>query len=167
MPRNLESKKQIVSEIQKKFSEAQAVVVVDYLGLTVEQANELRKRTREAGIDYKVYKNTLTRLAAKETPFEPLLKDLMGPNAIAFGYDDPIMPAKILNDFSKDFKKLKLKAGIVEGEYYDQEQIKVVAEIPPREVLLAKFLGSIQSPLSKFAYLLKGIADQKENTTEA
>ncbi len=164
---SLELKKQIVAEIQEKFSKAQAAVIVEYLGLTVEQANEMRKKLKEAGVEYKVYKNTLMRLAAKETAFEPLLKDLTGPNAIAFGYEDPVLPAKILNDFSKQFKKLSLKAGVIEGEYCDQDKLKAIAEIPTREELLAKFLGSIQSPLSKFAYVVQAIADQKEQNAEA
>lgn len=166
MSNNLEIKKQIVEEIKEKFSKAQSAVIVDYRGLNVEEVTELRKKMREAGVDYKVYKNTLTRLAAKETGYEALLGDLTGPNAIAFGYHDPVTPAKILNDFAKDHKKLELKAGVVEGKYCNLEEIKAIAEIPPREVLLAKLLGSIKSPLSNLAYLLQAIADKK-NGAEA
>lgn len=167
MSNSIELKKQVVEEIKGKFSKAQSAVVVDYRGLSVEEATELRSKMRAAGVDYKVYKNTLTRLAAKETGFDALLGDLTGPNAIAFGYEDPVVPAKILNDFAKDHKKLELKAGVVEGQYCDLESIKAIAEIPSREVLLAKLLGSIKSPLSNLAYLLQSIADQKQGGAEA
>ncbi|QXM07301.1 50S ribosomal protein L10 [Crassaminicella indica] len=160
MSSNLEIKKQIVEEIKGKFSKAQSAVVVDYRGLTVEEATELRKKMREAGVEYKVYKNTLMRLAVKDTDFESLTANLTGPNAVAFGYEDPVTPAKILNDFAKDHKALELKAGVVEGQYYDVDTIKEIAEIPSREVLLAKLLGSIKSPLSNLAYLLQAIADK-------
>jgi large subunit ribosomal protein L10 len=167
MSNSIELKKQIVEEIKEKFSKAQSAVVVDYRGLTVEEATELRKKMREAEVEYKVYKNTLTRRAAEETGFEALLGDLTGPNAIAFGYNDPVIPAKILNDFAKDHKKLELKAGVVEGQYCDVDKIKAIAQIPGKEVLLAKFLGSIKSPISNFAYLLQAVIDKNEDGAEA
>ncbi|TCO75025.1 50S ribosomal protein L10 [Marinisporobacter balticus] len=167
MSSNLELKKQVVEEIKEKFTKAQSAVVVDYRGLTVEEATALRKNMREAGVDYKVYKNTLTRLAVKGTEFEPLTENLTGPNAVAFGYEDPITPAKILNDFAKEHKALELKSCVVEGQYYGVDTIKQIAEIPSREVLLAKFLGSIKSPISNFAYLLQAIADKNEGSAEA
>ncbi|QZY54637.1 50S ribosomal protein L10 [Crassaminicella profunda] len=160
MSSNLETKKQVVEEIKEKFSKAQSAVVVDYRGLTVEEATQLRKNMREAGVEYKVYKNTLMRLAVKETEFEPLTADLTGPNAVAFGYEDPVTPAKILNDFAKEHKTLELKSAVVEGQYYGVDTIKEIAEIPSRDVLLAKLLGSIKSPLSNLAYLLQAIADK-------
>jgi large subunit ribosomal protein L10 len=160
MSSNLETKKQVVEEIKEKFSKAQSAVVVNYRGLTVEEATELRKNMREAGVEYKVYKNTLMRLAVKETAFEPLTSDLTGPNAVAFGYEDPVTPAKILNDFAKEHENLELKSAVVEGQYYGVDTIKEIAEIPSREVLLAKLLGSIKSPLSNLAYLLQAIADK-------
>lgn len=162
MSSKLDAKKQVVEEIKDKFSKAQSAVIVDYRGLNVEEVTELRKKMREAGVEYKVYKNTMTRMAAQETGFEALLGDLTGPNAIAFGYNDPVTPAKILSDFAKEHKKLELKAGLVEGQYCDEEKIKAIANIPPREVLLAQFLGSIKSPLSNLAYLLQAIADKQD-----
>ncbi len=167
MSKNLDVKKQVVEEIKEKFGKAQSAVIVDYRGLTVEEVTELRRMMREAGVDYKVYKNTLTRRAAEETGFEALLGDLVGPNGIAFGYDDPVIPAKVLNDFAKDHKQLELKAGLVEGQYCDVEAIKEIAQIPGKEVLLAKLLGSIKSPISNFAYLLQGIIDKNEGGAEA
>ncbi|AOT71157.1 50S ribosomal protein L10 [Geosporobacter ferrireducens] len=162
MSSKLDAKKQIVEEIKGKFSKAQSAIIVDYRGLKVEEVTELRSKMREAGVEYKVYKNTMTRMAAQETGFEALLGDLTGPNAIAFGYNDPVTPAKILSDFAKDHKKLELKAGLVEGQYCDVEKVKAIANIPSREVLLAQFLGSIKSPLSNLAYLLQAIADKQD-----
>ncbi|BEP30138.1 50S ribosomal protein L10 [Helicovermis profundi] len=166
MSTNLELKKQKVEEIKGKFENAQSAILVDYRGLSVEDANELRKQFREAGVEYKVYKNNFTKLAIKDTKFESLTVELTGPNAIAFGYNDPVVPAKIIKDFAKDHKALELKAGIIEGEYYDIDKIKVIADIPSREVLLAKLLGSFKAPISNFAYLLQNIID-KDNGSEA
>lgn len=161
MSKNLELKKQVVAEIKEKFEKAQSVVVVDYRGLKVEEADALRKAFREAGVDYKIYKNNLTKLALEGTTFESIAQDLTGPNAIAFGYGDPVVPAKIVKDFAKDHKNLEFKSGVVEGKYCDLETIKAIADIPSREVLIAKFLGSIKSPVSNFAYLLQAIVDKQ------
>lgn len=165
MSNNFDKKKLIVQEIKEKFEQAKSVVVVDYRGLKVEEATELRKIFREAGVDYKIYKNNLVKLALEGTAFETLANDLTGPNAIAFGYEDPVVPAKILKDFSKDHKHLELKSGVIESVYYDLDGIKAIADIPSREVLIAKFLGSIKSPVSNFAYLLQNIIDKQEGKT--
>ncbi|PAB56128.1 50S ribosomal protein L10 [Anaeromicrobium sediminis] len=162
MSANLNAKKQVVEEIKEKLSKAQSAVIVDYKGLTVEQADKLRKSMREAGVEYKVYKNTLVRLAVKDSEFEGLTENLTGTNAIAFGYEDPVTPAKILNDFAKESKALTLKAGVVEGQYYGAGTIQEIADIPSRDVLLAKLLGSIKSPLSNFAYLIQAMIDKNE-----
>lgn len=162
MSANLENKKVVVEEIKSKFEKAQSVVVVDYRGLKVEEVNELRKNFRDAGVEYKIYKNKLVRLAIKDTKFEGLDVDLAGPSAFAFGYADPVTPAKIINDFAKTHKNLEFKSGIVEGKYFATDEIKEVAEIPSREVLIAKLLGSIKSPVSSFVSLLSNIAEQKE-----
>ncbi len=168
MSSNLENKKLVVAEIKGKLEKAQSAVIVDYRGLNVEEATELRKNFREAGVEYKVYKNNLVKLAIKDTQFENLAQDLTGPNAIAFGYEDPVTPAKIAKDFAKDHKNLELKSGVVEGEYCDNAKITEIATLPSRDVLVGKFLGSIRSPLSNFAYLLKNIAEAKEgNGAEA
>lgn len=161
MSKNLEVKKQVVAEIKEKFEKAQSVVVVDYRGLKVEEADALRKAFREAGVEYKIYKNNLTKLALEGTAFEAIAKDLTGPNAIAFGYGDPVVPAKIIKDFAKDHKNLEFKSGVVENNYCDLEAIKQIADIPSREVLIAKFLGSIKSPVSNFAYLVQAIIDKQ------
>ena len=152
-----------VQEIKGKLEKAQAVILADYQGLNVEEDTELRKKLREAGVEYKVYKNTLTTLAAKELGLDGIAEYLQGPVSIAIGYEDPTAPARILNEFAKDHSKLELKAGIVQGEVYDTTRIKQLASIPPKEVLLAKLLGSLKAPVSNFAYLISAIKEKKEN----
>ncbi|MGL5576533.1 MAG: 50S ribosomal protein L10 [Sarcina sp.] len=166
MNKNRQLKEAKVAEIKEKLEKAQAVVLANYQGLSVEQDTELRKTLREAGVEYKVYKNTLVTLAAKELGLEGIVEFLEGPVSIAFGYEDATAPARVLNNFAKANKKLELKAGIVDGTIYDSEKIKVLAEIPSKEVLIAKLLGSIKSPVSNFAYLLSAIKDKKEADAE-
>jgi len=169
MSKNLEIKKAQVEEIREKLEKAQAAVLVNYRGLNVAETTELRRKFREAGVEYKVYKNNLLKIAIKGTDFEPLENDLTGPNAIAFGYEDPVIPAKIIKEFAKEHKALELKAGVVEGEYCDLEKITAIADIPSKEVLIGKFLGSIKAPISNFAYLLQAIIDKEngEDSAEA
>ena len=158
----VELKAPIVAEISELLDGAQSAVLVDYRGLTVEQDTKLRKQLREAGITYKVYKNTMVNFAVKGTDFEGLSAHLEGPTAIAVFKDDATAPARILYNFSKEAEALELKAGVVEGTYYDTEGIKVIATIPSRDELLAKFLGSIQSPITNFARVIKQIAEKNE-----
>ncbi|MDD6793869.1 MAG: 50S ribosomal protein L10 [Clostridiaceae bacterium] len=162
MNKNRTLKEAKVAEIKEKLEKAQSVILADYQGLTVEEDTQLRKTLREAGIEYRVYKNTLVTLAAKELGLEGIVEYLEGPVAIAFGYEDATAPARILNDFAKSHKKLELKAGIVEGEVFNTEKVVQLASIPSKEVLIAKLLGSIKAPLSNLAYLLSAIKDQKE-----
>lgn len=164
MTKAIEMKKGVVAEIAEKLQKSASCVVVDYKGLKVEEVTELRNKFREAGIDYKVYKNTLVRRAAAEVGNMAQFDDvnLVGTNAIAFGYEDPVAPAKIVNDFAKTHPKLELKMGFVEGEFYDAENIKKLAEIPSREELIAKLLGSLKAPVSNFVYLVDAIAKKKE-----
>ncbi|KAB3529492.1 50S ribosomal protein L10 [Alkaliphilus pronyensis] len=162
MLKAIDVKKQTVEEITEKLKNSTAAILVDYRGLKVEEITELRRNFREAGVEYKVYKNTLMRMAAKNVGMEELVKDLVGPNAIALSYDDPVAPARIAENFAKDHKKLELKVGIVEGAYYDEPKLKELANVPPREVLIAKLLGSLKAPVSNFAYLVKALAEKKE-----
>lgn len=159
---NREEKQAKVQEIKEKINKAQAIILADYRGLTVEEDTELRRKFREAGVEYRVLKNTLTSIAAKEAGIEGLDQYLSGPTSFAFGYEDPTAPARILNDFAKDHKKLELKGGFVQGKIFDLNMVKELATIPPREVLIAKLLGSIKSPLSNFAYLVNAIKEKKE-----
>ncbi|MDE7431182.1 MAG: 50S ribosomal protein L10 [Lachnospiraceae bacterium] len=158
----VEIKKPIVDEISELLKDAKSAVLVDYRGLTVEQDTNLRKQLREAGVVYKVYKNTMINFAIKGTEFEELGKHLEGPTAIAVSNEDATAPARVLYNFAKDAEALELKAGIVEGTYYDVEGIKLIATIPSREELLSKFLGSIQSPITNFARVIKQIAEKEE-----
>ncbi len=162
MSKNLEVKKQKVEEIKVKFDGAKSAILVDFRGLNVDETTELRKNFREAGVEYKVYKNNLVKLAIADTEFEPLSQDLTGPNAIAFSYDDPVTPARIIKNFAEKHDNLELKTGVVEGIYFDQEKIIEISSIPSRDVLLAKLLGSLQAPVSNFAYLLSNIIEEKE-----
>ena len=161
MNNNRTLKEAKVAEIKEKLEKATSVVLSQYQGLTVEEDTVLRKNLREAGVEYKVYKNTLVTIAAKELGLEGIVEYLEGPVAIAFGYEDVTVAARVLNDFAKDHKKLELKAGIVEGEVYDTDKIKQLATIPSKEVLIAKLLGSIKSPISSFARVINAIAESK------
>lgn len=162
MSKNRELKELRVSEIHDRMQRAKSAVVVDYRGLNVAEVTELRNRFRESNVEYRVLKNRLVKLAIKGTNFEELEKELTGPNAIAFGYEDAIVPAKVAKDFAKKNNKLEIKGGVVESVYYDAAGIRAVADIPGRETLIAKFLGSIQSPISKLAYVLGAIAEKQE-----
>jgi len=160
---NRQIKEAKVSKIKEKMGKAQGIVFAKYQGLTVEEDTELRKNLRDAGVEYKVYKNTLTTLAAKELGFDGATSMLEGPLSIAFGYEDPTIPAKVLNDFAKTHKKMELVGGIVQGEIFDEAKIKQLATIPSREVLIAKLLGSFKAPLSNLAYLLNAVKEKKES----
>ncbi|SHO49449.1 50S ribosomal protein L10 [Anaerocolumna xylanovorans] len=157
----VELKQPVVDEIKGYVDQARAIVAVDYRGLTVEEDTKLRKQLREAGVVYKVYKNTLLKRAFEGTVYESLAKHLEGPTAIAFGIEDATAPARIINDAIKTSPKLEFKAGVVEGTYYDEKGIQVIATIPSREVLISKLLGSLQSPITNFARVLKQIAEKQ------
>lgn len=163
MNKNRQIKEAKVAEIKEKLQKAQAVVLADYQGLTVEEDTALRKSLREAGVEYKVYKNNLVSLAAKELGVEGLDSYLEGPVSIAFGYEDATAPARVLHTFAKEHKKLELKAGMVDGTLYNKEEVEKLATIPSKEVLIAKLLGSFKAPLSNLAYLLNAIKEKKES----
>ena len=146
----------IVEELSEKLAASQLTVLTDYRGLNVKDITELRKKLREAGIEYKVVKNTLTTLAAKKVELEELEPHLVGPTAIAFSSDDPVAPAKILSDFAQDHKQLELKVGVLEGKIIDTEAIGELAKLPSREVLLGMLLGAMQGPVGGFARVLAG-----------
>ena len=156
----VEIKQPIVDEIAGYLADAQAMVLVDYRGLTVEEDTQLRKALREAGVDYKVYKNTLIKRAVKGTAFEAVTDLCEGPTAIATSASTA--PARVLYEATKKMPNLELKGGVVDGTFYDEKMIQVIATIPSREVLLGKLLGSIQSPITNFARVIKQIAESKE-----
>ena len=162
MRKAIELKSQVVSEIVEKLEKSSSAIVVDYKGLTVEEVTELRKKMREAGVEYKVYKNTMMHRAFEGTQCEELIQHLHGTNAIAISATDATAPARILDKFAKKAPALELVAGIVEGNYNDQAGIQALAGIPSREELLGKLLGSIQSPITNFARVLNQIAEKQE-----
>ena len=163
----IELKQPIVEEIKASFAEAQSIVLVNYRGLTVEEDTNLRKQLRENGVVYKVYKNTMVNLAVQGTQYEELTKDLEGPTAVAVSTTDATAPARVLCKFAKTAPALEVKSGFVDGVYYDKAGIEELSTIPSREELLSKLLGSIQSPITNFARVIKQIAESKENSAEA
>ena len=165
-------KERFVEEIKGKFEEAKGIYFTDYLGLSVEQINDLRGKFFQEDVEYKVVKNRLTKISAKEAGYEGLDDLLAGPTAIAFS-DDPVAPAKILTEFSKEHDKLSLKGFVFEGERLSAERIKAIAELPGREELLQKLMGGLQSPMRNLASILSApmqnivfalmqVRDQKE-----
>ncbi len=156
----IELKKPVVEEISAGIKDAQSVVLVDYRGLTVEQDTQLRKNLREAGVNYKVYKNTMMNFAFKGTQFEGLAPYLEGPSAMAYSSEDATAPARVLAEFAKKADKLQIKAGVVEGTVYDAAGMAKIADIPSREVLLGRLLGSMQSPIANLARVLNQIAEK-------
>lgn len=157
-----EEKARLVQEIAGKLKESVSTIVTDYRGLTVAEVTELRKQLREAGIDFKVYKNTLTRRATAEAGLSELDAYLTGPTAIAFSKNDVVAPAKILSEFAKSHEALEIKAGIIEGKLVQYEQIKAIADLPSREGLLSMLLSVLQAPIRNFALAVKAIAEKQE-----
>ena len=163
----VELKQPIVQEVSGLLENAKTCVLVDYRGITVDVDTKLRKELREAGVTYKVYKNTLIKLAVKGTQFEELSKgNVKAPTAIAVSSEDVTAPARIIAGYCKNVDALSMKSGVVDGVYYDEKGINVIATIPSREVLLSKFLGSIQSPIANFARVIKQIAEKDGEASE-
>lgn len=162
----VELKQPIVAAIAEDIKDAQSVVLVDYRGITVAEDTELRKTLREAGIIYKVCKNTMMKRAFEGTAFEGLNGYLEGPSAIAISKDDATAPARIICEFAKKAPKLEVKAGVVEGNVYDTEGVVELSKIPSREVLLSRLLGSMQSPMANFARVIKQIAEKDGEVVE-
>ena len=150
----------IVAEISEQIKDADSIVVVDYRGLTVAQDTQLRKSLREAGVVYKVYKNTFITSAIKGTDFEGIAPLLEGPTAIAIGKEDATAPARVIAKFAKDAKALEIKGGVVEGSVYDVKGIEKIATIPSRDELISKLLGSLQSPITNFARVMNQLAEK-------
>ena len=160
--KNIGLKEPVIEEIKNNLDGAVGVVLVNYSGLSVEQDTQLRKALREAGVTYKVYKNTLVKRVIAGTEYEKMTDLLDGPNAIAFSKTDATAPARILAEFAKKAEALELKCGVVEGTFYDEAGIQTIATIPSKDELLSKFLGSIQSPITNFARVIKQIAEKNE-----
>jgi len=162
MSKVIETKQQVVTEIADKLRESKSTIVVDYRGLTVSEATELRKQLREAGVEFKVYKNSLTRRAAESAEMAELNEFLTGPNAIAFSNEDVVAPAKVLNDFATKHEALEIKAGVIEGKLVTLDEVKAIATLPSREGLLSMLLSVLQAPIRNLALATKAVAEQKE-----
>ncbi len=158
----LAKKQEVVTEIATKLRDSKSTIVVDYRGLNVSEVTELRKQLREAGVEFKVYKNTMARRATAEVELTELDAQLVGPTAIAFGNEDVVAPAKIINEFAKKHEALEIKAGVIEGRIATVEEVKALAELPSREGLLSMLLSVLQAPVRNFALATKAVADQKE-----
>ncbi|AGB40192.1 ribosomal protein L10 [Halobacteroides halobius DSM 5150] len=167
-------KELVVEELTEKFQTAKSAVLTDYRGLDVEEVTELRDKLRDASVDYKVVKNTLAYLAAKEAGVEEIGEYLSGPTAIAFAEEDPVAPAQVLADFAEDHDDLEIKSGIVEGTLIDTAGVESLADIPPREVLLGQIARGMKAPISglvhalnyplqSLAYALNAVKEQKED----
>ena len=163
MPKIAE-KQIVINEIKERFDKASSVVLLNARGITVEQDTKLRKKLREAGVDLKVYKNSMITFAVDDTEFDGLKPFLKGPTTVAISYDDPTTGPRLINEELKTLKNISFKAGVLDGVLYDADSMKQVAGIPPRNELLAKLLGSFQSPIASFARVVDAIA--KSNETE-
>ena len=164
----INAKKVVVEEIAGKFKESQSAVLVEYRGLSVADVTELRRALREEDVEFKVYKNKLVQRATESVGYADLNDKLVGPNALAFGKSDAVAPARILAKFAKTHDDLVIKAGIVEGKVLGEDEIKEIAKLPGREGMYSMLLGMLQAPVSKFARVVKAVADAKEaNNGEA
>lgn len=173
---NKEGKGQTIAELKEKFSEAKAVIFTDYKGMTVSELSELRRLLRSRGVDYRVVKNTLARIASQDTPVSVAKDVFKGPVAIAIGYKDPVMTAKRVIEFSKKNEKLKLSGGVIEGKLYNVNEVRAIAGLPSREILLSMMAGAFEAPLSKmasvlsatvsrFAYAMDALKTKKESVS--
>ena len=156
-----------VAEIKEKLAKSNAIILTDYRGLNVQAITELRRQMKEAGVEYKVIKNTLARFAAREAGLENIEQFLEGPTAAAFGYDDPVIPAKVIAEFAKKYKQLEVKGGLLAGKVLQKEKVKELADLPPKEILLGKVLGGMMSPISGLANVLSGTPRSLVYTLEA
>jgi large subunit ribosomal protein L10 len=164
---NRKEKELIISDLSKKIEGYKAVVLTHYRGLNVEQINRLRKRLREEKVDYHVIKNTLMRLASKGTDLEKLNDYFEGPTAIAISYGDPILLAKVLSEFTKKQPSLEIKVGLIEGRVSPPEEVKALATMPSREVLLAQILGGIQMSGGQVVGVILSILQQMLGVIQA
>lgn len=162
----IETKQVVVDEIKSKLEGASSIALVDYRGLTVEQDTILRRKLREANVEYRVYKNTMMNFAVQGTEFESISKHLAGPSAIAISYEDPTSGPRVIAEVLKKNPDLEFKGGVVEGAYYDDAGMKAIGEIPPREELLSRLLGSFKSPVSSFARVIKQVAEKDGSAEE-
>ena len=163
----LQQKKDMVEQLTEKFQKAVSGVFVSYARLTVEQDTKLRNELREAGVEYKVVKNTLIRFAANNLGMQELDPSLNGPTSVALSYDDVVAPARVLNKYVKEYEDFNFKTGFVEGKIMSLDEIKAMADLPSKEVLLTQTVVGLNAPIQKFAMAIKAIADKKEQEETA
>ncbi|WP_194747712.1 50S ribosomal protein L10 [Staphylococcus chromogenes] len=162
----IEAKKQHVDEIAEQLKSSVSTVFVDYRGLTVAEVTDLRKQLREAGVQYKVYKNTMLRRAAEKAGIEGLDEYLAGPTAVAFTTEDVVAPAKVIAGFAKEHEALEIKTGVMEGSVISADQVKTVGSLPSNEGLVSMLLSVLQAPMRNFAYAVKAVGESKEESAE-
>ncbi|MDY0377518.1 MAG: 50S ribosomal protein L10 [Desulfobacterales bacterium] len=163
----LDEKKQIVEELHQKFEKSKIVIITDYKGLNVEDVSSLRRKFRDANVEYKVVKNTLLVLASKDTDVSVIRDYFKGPSAVALSYDDPVAPAKVLAEFAKSNPKLEIKVGALSGRLLDLDAINALSALPPREVLLGQVLGAMNAVPAGFVQVLSQIIRQMINVLQA
>ena len=154
MGRGITYKREVVKDLTDRFSTAQSVVLVDFSGVSVGEITELRGKAREQKVDYLVAKNNLIKRAISGTPMECLASDLVGPTALGIGYDGTLASVKLLSDFAKSLKSLRIKAGFVDGEYASAEDVEAIAKLPSKSELLAKLMGALQAPISRLVFAI-------------
>ncbi|MGL4662220.1 MAG: 50S ribosomal protein L10 [Culicoidibacterales bacterium] len=159
---NIERKEQLVSEVADKMQQSLSTIVVDYRGLTVAEVTELRRELRASGVEFKVYKNNLTRRAAEKLGYAGLSEHLVGPNAIAFSNEDVVAPARILNDFAKKHQALEIKSGVIEGQVATLDTIKELASLPNKEGMLSMLLSVLQAPIRNLAYVVDQVSELED-----
>lgn len=163
----LEDKQTIVDQLHEKFAKNEIVILTDYKGLTVEAVSDLRRKLREAGVEYKVVKNTLLRRAAEGTDVAPMIDHFKGPSAVAISYEDPVAPAKVLTDFAKQNKKLEIQAGVMKGKMLDVDGIKALSLLPSREEMLSRLLATMQAVPQSFVRVLAEVPRSFVNVLNA
>lgn len=153
----IDQKIAIAEELHEKFERARVVIVTDYKGMDVAAINDLRRKLREVGVEYRVAKNSLLARASRETSIETLIGQFKGPNAVALSYDDPVAPAKVLTDFMKTNNKLEIKVGVLNGRLLSFDDIKALSALPSREILLGQVLSVMNAVPTSFVRVLSGV----------
>lgn len=162
----IDTKQQLVNEVVERMDNSKSIVIAEYQGLTVEKTQDLRKQLREAGCEMFVIKNNISRRAAESKGYSQLVEDLTGPNSVVFSYEDQVSAAKVLYEFAKKNKKLKIKSGIVDGEFYEIEKIKEISQLPNREGLLTMLAGQLLAPLRDLAIGLDLLTKEEDSEEE-
>ncbi len=160
-------KEAVVAEVAERMKDAKSIFLTEFVGLNVQEITQLRRAFSGAQVEYRVVKNTLARISAKQAGCEELLDHLQGPTAMAFGMDDPVAPAKVIKEFSKKNEKLKVRACLFEGVMFGEDRLVEIADLPTREEILAKLTGVLQAPISNLAFALKGVVSKLVYTLDA